>query len=73
MRSKEELQEIIDTVNKHAIVEFGERPVDFTDALSSIAASRVRDFIQNKLGHLRNNDFFRLMDLMKPAKEKKTK
>lgn len=65
VRSQEELLDIIDFFKKSLASEF-QKDIPlfaFEDCMLAMAKERLHGYIENRLGHLKNCDFFRLLSL----------
>jgi hypothetical protein len=65
MRKEEELAYILKCFEESILEKFGkEIPMaEFKEAFQQERAKRLRAFVENKLGHLKDNDFIRLADM----------
>ncbi len=65
MRKKEELAYILKCFEESVPEKFGRTiPMEeFKEAFQQERAKRLRAFVENKLGHLKDNDFIRLADM----------
>lgn len=65
MRTKEELAYILKCFEESVPEKFGRAlPMgEFKEAFQQERAKRLKTFVENKLGHLRDNDFIRLADM----------
>lgn len=70
MRTKEELEDLIADFKRTIADEFLVEDVDFSRAINDEIERRTYAYLTNRLGHLKNKDFFRLAALMTKQKKK---